>query len=131
MKLLLDTHIWIWSIGEPEKLSRAVRRELLSAKNEIYLSPVSIWEASHMARRGRLKTKLLFSAYIERTLDGTPFREAPFNFTVAVEAAGLQLPQGDPGDLFLAATASVYGLTLVTNDEQLLECKWLNTMAND
>jgi PIN domain nuclease of toxin-antitoxin system len=84
-----------------------------------------------MARRGRLKTKLLFSAYIERTLDGTPFREAPFNFTVAVEAAGLQLPQGDPGDLFLAATASVYGLTLVTNDEQLLECKWLNTMAND
>ena len=42
MKLLLDTHIWIWSLTIPEKLSPAVRRELDNPKNEIYLSPVAV-----------------------------------------------------------------------------------------
>ena len=50
MKLLLDTHIWIWLISQPEKLSRAVSREIENPKNEFYLSPISIWEAGHMAR---------------------------------------------------------------------------------
>ncbi len=131
MKLLLDTHIWIWLISQPEKLSRAVKREIQNSKNELYISPVSIWEAGQMARRGRLKTKVTFSAYIEQTLARPEFQEAPFNFAVAIEASHLQLPQGDPGDVFLAATASVYGMTLVTNDEQLLACKWLKTIAND
>jgi PIN domain nuclease of toxin-antitoxin system len=130
MKLLLDTHIWIWSISQPEKLGRAVRRELQNPKNEIYVSPVSIWEAGHLVRRGRLKTKLRLSVCLERTLAG-PFQEAPFNFAVAAEAAGLELPQSDPGDIFLAATASHFGLTLVTADEQLLACEWLPTIANE
>src|SRR5271169_5756968 len=120
MKLLLDTHIWIWLISQPEKLSRAVSREIRNPKNELYLSPVSIWEAGHMARRGRLKTKLSFAACVEHTLARPEFQEAPFNFAVAAEAAGLELPQSDPGDLFLAATASHFGMTLVTADEQLL-----------
>lgn len=131
MKLLLDTHIWIWLISQPEKLSRAVAREIRNPKNELYLSPISIWEAGHLARRGRLKTKLSFSACVEHTLARPEFQEAPFNLAVAVEAAGLQLPQSDPGDLFLAATASHFGLTLVTSDEQLLACKWLKTMVNE
>lgn len=130
MKLLLDTHIWIWSIGEPEKLSRAVRRELQNPKNEIYLSPISIWEAGLIARRGKLKPKMRLSACIEKALTG-PFQEAPFNFAVAAEAAGLELAQSDPGDVFLAATASHFGMTLVTADEQLLACDWLKTMPNE
>ena len=54
MKLLLDTHVWLWSLDHPEKLSRAVRRQLDSPKNELYLSPISIWEASLLERRGKL-----------------------------------------------------------------------------
>jgi PIN domain nuclease of toxin-antitoxin system len=65
------------------------------------------------------------------TLARPEFQEAPFNLAVAVEAAGLQLPQSDPGDVFLAATASHFGLTLVTTDEQLLACDWLKTMPNE
>jgi hypothetical protein len=56
--------------------------------------------------------------------------EAPFNFAVATEAALIQLPQSDLGDLFLAATSSVFGLTLVTADLQLLQCAWLKTLPN-
>jgi PIN domain nuclease of toxin-antitoxin system len=50
---------------------------------------------------------------------------------VAIAASRLELPQPDPGDTFLAATASIYDLTLVTADAQLLNCAWLKTMPND
>jgi len=58
-------------------------------------------------------------------------REAPFNFAVAAEASRIQLPQMDLGDVFLAATANVFDLTLVTADAQLLDCAWLKTLANE
>ena len=131
MKLLLDTHIWIWAQHWPEKLKRAVRRHIENPKNEIYLSPISIWEAHLLARRGRLRAQPSFREWLDDMLARAPLREAPFNTAVAAEAAGIELPQGDPGDLFLAATASVFGLTLVTADKQLIECEWLKTLANE
>jgi predicted nucleic acid-binding protein len=60
-----------------------------------------------------------------------PILEAPFSFAVAAEASRIELPQADLGDLFLAATASVFDLTLVTADAQLKGCTWLKTLAND
>ena len=50
---------------------------------------------------------------------------------VAAETTRIQLPQADLGDVFLAATASVFDLTLVTADSQLTSCSWLKTLAND
>jgi PIN domain nuclease of toxin-antitoxin system len=61
MKLQLDTHIWIWTLHSPEKLGRRVRRELGRATNELYLSPVSIWEASRLVRRKRLRVRQDFA----------------------------------------------------------------------
>jgi PIN domain nuclease of toxin-antitoxin system len=131
MTLLLDTHIWIWSLTRPEKLARSVRRQLESPRNELYLSAASIWEAHHLERRGRLRLKQSFPEWLDQVLMRMPLREAPFNFAVAAEASRIQLPQGDLGDVFLAATASVFGLTLVTADPQLTGCSWLKTLAND
>ena len=54
MKLLLDTHIWIWSLLEPELLVPGVRAELRSPENELWLSPISIWEAMILLERGRI-----------------------------------------------------------------------------
>lgn len=130
MKLLLDTHIWLWSQLHPAKLSARVRRAIGKADAELYLSPVSIWEASHLARRGVLRTEGTFSAWLDRALAAAPVREAPFDFAVAREASLLHLPQGDPGDTFLAATAIAHDLVLVTGDEQLLECCAVRTLAN-
>ena len=59
-----------------------------------------------------------------------PIQEAPLTFAIAAEAATLVLPQPDPGDLFLAATAIVQGLTLATADEQLIRCRAVKTLAN-
>ena len=131
MKLLLDTHIWIWALHNPDKLGRRVRRELQRASNEAYLSPVSIWEAHHLARRKRIRAKAGFSKWLEDTLAKAPLREAPFTFAVAAAASRIELPQSDLGDIFLAATALTFDLTLATTDSQLLACSWLKTLSND
>lgn len=131
MNLLLDTHIWIWALQSPEKLSRKVRRELERPGNELHLSPVSVWEAHHLEKRKRLRLPQGFSQWLAEVLSHVPLIEAPFTFAVAAEASRIALPQADLGDLFLAATASVFNLTLVTSDSQLLACSWLKTLAND
>ena len=131
MKLLLDTHIWIWTLAYPEKLSRRVCRALQKPSNELYLSPISIWEARQLERRGRFRSKQVFSRAVEEVLARSGIREAPFTFQVAAAASRIELPQHDLGDLFLAATASALDLTLITADEQLLACSWLKTFAAD
>ena len=131
MKLLLDTHIWIWAVTAPQNLGRDTQRALQRANNELYLSPVSIWEAHHLVRRKRLRTKSDFSQWLDKTLAQVPLREAPFTFSVALAASQIELPESDPGDVFLAATARTFDLTLVTADSQLLACSWLKTLPND
>ncbi len=130
MKLLLDTHIWIWFVSQPDRLSRTVQRRIENPSNELFLSPVSIWEAHTLSRRGRVRLKPNFSQWLDAALGQTQIREAPFNQAVAIEACRLNLEQPDPGDLWLAATASVLDLTLVTADRQLIGCSWLKTLAN-
>jgi len=130
MKLLLDTHIWIWAVGRPDKLSREVRRQIDNPRNELYLSPVSIWEAYNLSQRKRVLTKPTYREWLSNALMKMPVQQAPFNFAVAEEACKIHLSQPDPGDLFIAATASMHGMTLVTADAQLLSCAWLKTIAN-
>ena len=131
MKTLLDTHIRIWSANCPGNLGKRARRELDRTSNELYLSPVSIWEAHYRERRKRLRVKPDFSQWLDKALDQVPLRGAPFTFTVAAAASRTGLSQSDPGDVFLAATACAFDLTLVTADSQLLACTWLKTLSND
>jgi len=131
VKILLDTHVWIWALQSPEKLNRSVQRELQRDTNELFLSPVSIWEAQHLERRGKLRAKQGFARWLDEGLAQVPLREAPFTFAVASTASRIELPQSDLGDVFLAATALAYDFTLVTADAQLLACSWLNTLSSD
>jgi PIN domain nuclease of toxin-antitoxin system len=130
LKLLLDTHIWIWAVNGSAKLGRKTRRSLENSSNQMFLSPISIWEAHHLEKRGRLRFQGGFDAWLETALRLVPLSEAAFNFEVAREASGIRLDEPDMGDVFLAATAAVFELTLVTADRQLLECRWLKTLAN-
>jgi len=130
MKLLLDTHIWIWSLNSPERLGRRVQKLLTNPSTELHLSPVSIWEAHLLYKRRNLRMQHSFADWLDRMLMRSPLKEAPFNLSVVREVCAIHLPQSDPGDLFLAATAAAYGLTLVTEDAQLLACKAIRTMPN-
>ena len=130
MKLLLDTHIWIWSLSTPRKLGRRVSRELASARNELWLSPVSVWEALLLARNGRIQLPEEPHRFLETVLVERGYQQAPLTHEVAFESRRLSLSTEDPADRFLAATAKVYDLTLVTADERLLGLKDVKVLPN-
>ena len=130
MKLLLDTHIWLWSIGEPQRLSRRVAKELDDRENQLWLSPVSIWEAMLLCRKGRLKMADDFAIWLDDALNTVPLNEAPMSFEVARTLPVISLPHADPADLFLAASAKAFGLTLVTSDRNLLRAQGISVMEN-
>ena len=130
MKLLLDTHIWLWALLEPERLSPAVRTALQSPDNQIWLSPISVWEALVLAERGRLTITTTAAEWVQRMVQAIPRREAPLTHDIAVMSRQLALSHHDPADRFLAATALVMGLTLVTADERLLQSTQYAVLAN-
>ena len=118
-KLLLDTHIVLWSAREPERLSASVAAALEDEGNQLWYSPISVWEVLILAEKGRIthvdKNRARF---VERLFEG--LREAPLNTHVAIASRTVQLPHPDPADRFIAATAQVYDLTLVTADAKLV-----------
>ena len=128
MRLLLDTHIWLWSLAEPGRLSRRVQQELEAAANELWLSPVSTWEALLLNSKGRIRLRGDLREWMERAT--LPFREAPLTHEIVVAAQAVPLEHGDPADRFLTATAAVLGLTLVTSDQRLLGLGTISTLAN-
>ena len=130
MKLLLDTHIWIWSVGDPQRLSRRVAKALEDVQNQLWLSPVSIWEALLLHRTGRLRVPEGFSTWVTRALTTMPLTEAPLNFEVAAALTAVSLPHADPADHFLAASAKAFGLTLITSDRNLIRTKEISVMEN-
>jgi PIN domain nuclease of toxin-antitoxin system len=128
LKLLLDTHVWLWSLGEPRKLSKRVLRELSDPDNELWLSPISVWEALNLYAKGRFE---LNRAVREWMTEATSrFREAPLTYDIALAAHLLPFPHRDPADRLLAATAEVLGLTLVTADDRLLGLGKIAALAN-
>ena len=130
MKLLLDTHIWVWSSSASERLSAKVARQLVKPGNEIWLSPVSIWELRLLHDRGRIKLIPDTDSWIRENLSRLNIREAPFTFEVALAISSLNLPHNDPADGFIAATAKVFGLTLVTADQQLARLADIDVLSN-
>ena len=130
MRLLLDTHIWIWSLLAPERLGTRVSRALRDPRHELWLSPISVWEAMLLAERGRVTVAEAPAAWVERVLRALPAREAPLTHEVAIRSRLVNLPHPDPADRFLAATALVHDLTLVTADARLLHLKGIRTLAN-
>ena len=130
MKLLLDTHIWVWSVLDPGRLSARVARKLVDPENEIWLSAVSVWELRLLNDKGRLKLMPDAVSWISDNLTRLNIREAPLTFEVALAISSLNLPHNDPADGFIAATAKVFGLTLVTADEQLAKLKDIAVLSN-
>jgi PIN domain nuclease of toxin-antitoxin system len=121
MKLLLDTHIWLWSVTNPKRIPRRATRELESPKNELWLSPVSVWETVSLLELDRLKVKGDPWRWLDQILAAGVFRDAAFTRDVTVKCAEVQLPYRDPADRQLVATALIHGLTLVTADQRLLD----------
>lgn len=128
--LLLDTHIWLWSLLEPERIRPDVAATLESEDAELWLSPISLWEAVVLAEKGRLDLGASPRGWVETALEAVPLHEAPVTSDVALATAGIELPHRDPADRLLLATAKVFGLTLVTADRRLLGQTVVPILAN-
>ncbi len=130
MKLLLDTHIWLWGLLEPDRLTPSVHVALRAPENELWLSPISVWEAAILVERGRLIVNEPVTDWVDKMVQALPRREAPLTHEIALVSRQLALPHQDPADRFIAATARVMGLTLVTADKRLLESTEYDVLAN-
>ena len=128
MKLLLDTHVWLWSALQPDRLSTRIRRELTDRANELWLSPISAWEALLLHAKRRIYLHQDLQPWVAEAT--SRFREAPLTHEIVLAAHLLPLPHRDPADRFLVATAEVFGLTLVTADRRLLGLGSIATLAN-
>ena len=127
MRLLLDTHIWLWNFQDRRRLGRGVSKSLQDQENELWLSPLSVWEALTLNYKGRIRIDEDLATWLAQATAGT--REAPLTHEIALVARQLPLHQ-DPADRILAATAQVLDLTLITADRRLLELGTIRTMAN-
>ena len=130
MKLLLDTHIWIWSLSEPARLAAPVTRVLKAETSELWLSPISLWELGLLAGKGRIELPGGLAAWIDEAMRVAPMKEAPLTHTIVRALGVIETPHRDPADRFLAATAATLDLRLVTADERLLAGRGYRVLPN-
>jgi PIN domain nuclease of toxin-antitoxin system len=131
LRILLDTHVFLWAVTAHRKLGRKTKRLLEKPSTEAWLSPISLWECLMLEHAGRIRLDPTPLRWIQDALAAYPFREAPINHEVALETLSILLNHDDPADRFLAATAAVYDLTLLTGDERLLEGRGFSVIPNE
>jgi PIN domain nuclease of toxin-antitoxin system len=129
MKLLLDTHILLWYRLGNSRLSIALQTAIANEENELWLSPISIWEILILAEKGRLMLEPTPEQWIQKSLQELDIKEANLTNEIAILSRQLDLIHQDPADRFIAATAVHYGLTLATVDANLTQVACLNTLS--
>lgn len=115
MKLLLDTHIYLWWLIEASALPRRAR-ELAAEADAVYVSTVSIWEAGIKWQAGKLPVA---PEDLATGIGDCGFIELPVTMPHAVMASKLPLHHRDPFDRMLIAQAMAEPLHLVTSDRAL------------
>jgi PIN domain nuclease of toxin-antitoxin system len=130
VKLLLDTHIWLWSVIDPSRLTSRVAKALADPQNELWLSSISVWELTILHRKQRIKMPPDVSAWVAKSMEDLKLTEAPLTVEVALAVPSMSFSHADPADQLLAASAKVFDLTLVTGDEHLIHVPGIRVLAN-
>ncbi len=115
MKLLLDTHVLLWSAGEPDRLSVEARALIGAPENELFFSAASLWEIVIKRGLGREDFKV-DARVLRRGLLDNGYSELPMGSEHVVVIESLPIIHKDPFDRMLIAQAQVEGITLLTSD---------------
>ena len=119
--LLLDTHVWWWSLTEPEYLSNTAVGMIRRAKpDQRAIASISIWELAMMAAKKRIELKVSISKWLSWAIDNTAIRVVELSPEVAVDAC--RLPgdfHKDPADRIIVATARIHNFSLLTKDRKI------------
>ncbi len=116
MKLLLDTHVLLWALLEPQKLSPEMRRALEDSDNTILVSAATAWEIATKWRLGKLRQAQAVVDHYAMALHRLAAVELPISGAVAREAGLWDVPHRDPFDRLLAAQAKADNLVLASTD---------------
>lgn len=129
VKLLLDTHIWLWYLLGDKRLSTELQTIIPDETTELWLSPISIWETLILAEKGRISLQPDAFEWIDLALKTLEICEAPLIRQISILSRQIELPHQDPADRFIAATAVYHNLTLATVDGNLTGLSWLQTLS--
>ena len=130
MDILLDTHIWLWSLLEKQRIKKGLTSALEDPENQLWLSPVSVWEAMVLFQKGNIQIASDPGVWIRQALAKGFVAEAALTSEIALHSRLIDLPRQDPADRFIAATALVHGFALATSDKDLLNCRIIQTLPN-
>jgi PIN domain nuclease of toxin-antitoxin system len=121
MKLLLDTHVWLWWRTTPERLGRRACKLVESGNSELFLSAASAWEIAIKSKRGLVRLPEPVDQLLRNRLVGDRVAELPVTVQHAAHTATLPGLHRDPFDRLLIAQAQCEGLTLLTADDEILK----------
>ena len=119
MKLLLDTHLLLWAANEPKRLPKAARVLIEDLENDLLFSAASLWEITIKCSLGREDFRAN-ARLLRRGLLDNGYTELPITSEHAVNVDYLPSTHKDPFDRILVAQATVEGITLLTNDQRLV-----------
>lgn len=119
MRVLLDTHVWLWMWGEPERLRNEARTVIEDPDTELNVSAVSAWEIATKHAAGRIRLPTSAQEWLSDARHLRDVTELPITFAHATRAGALPPHHRDPFDRMLVAQAQVEALVLVSADPKL------------
>ncbi|MEM7019260.1 MAG: type II toxin-antitoxin system VapC family toxin [Pseudomonadota bacterium] len=119
MKLLLDTHTFLWAIHGDDNLSEVAGNAFINPDNTLYLSAVSYWEISIKQRIGKLGLISNWHTLIDQEMAANQIQWLPIDKSHCLAMIDLPEIHRDPFDLLLIAQAQCEGMTLVTKDQNI------------
>jgi len=121
VKLLLDTHVWVWSQEHPERLGRRTRKLLVSPEHDNCVCPISTLEIARLLAVGEVALSMPLRAWVDQSLEELAAEPVRITHDVALEAYALPGEfHKDPADRLLVAAARCHGLTIVSADDRIL-----------
>lgn len=119
MRLLLDTHAFLWWCADDPRLTETVLQTVATADSEVFVSAVTGWEIAIKTRLGKLPLGEAPDAFITRMLARHAFGVLPISLRHTLRDYSLPTHHSDPFDRLLVAQAQLEALTLVTNDDKI------------
>ena len=130
MKLLLDTHVWIWSQEQVERLGQKTRAALSDLAQQRFVSAISTFEIARLVRIGLLRFHQPFPQWKQEALGELRAHTIDLTHEISWEAYNLPEPfHNDPADRILVATARLHDFLLVTADDLILRYKHVKTLS--
>jgi len=119
MRFLVDTHVWLWAFGEPERLRPSAFDLISAAANSVVFSVVSALEIAIKVSRGKLRLPEPPDDYVLSRLQALGMSALPIYLPHGLRVAHLPLHHNDPFDRLLIAQCQTEGLPLMTADARL------------